>query len=104
MALNVKNKRLDNIDLRIKGIELYLEYYKLVFNINNRLKNDKASIKLNINNYINNSEIRLDYLNGKKISLWLGNIVNLKYYPSIKSYLGDLLLILKVKILYKRGI
>lgn len=92
VALNMETSRLSDIDTRIKGVELYKNYYLLleelqkIYNIN----------IIKIEKYIENADDRISYLRKKSLFKVIWNIVNITYYPSFKSYIGDLILNLEV--------
>lgn len=94
VALNLQSKQITSIEDRISGINLYLVYFKLSNTIINEMRyKDRYSIMP----YIQNSENRKEYLSKKSIARAMYNIVNIRYYPSVKSYLGDLILLLGKK-------
>ncbi|WP_367294550.1 glycosyltransferase [Latilactobacillus sakei] len=96
VALNIETSRLSDIDVRIKGVKLYKDYYLLleklqkIYNIN-IIKAEK---------YVENADNRISYLQNKSLFKVIWNITNITYYPSFKAYMGDLILNLKV---IKRG-
>lgn len=91
-------KKNNSIRDRIIGIELYETYYRFLREV---FSNTTHSDNIKIEKYILNSQIRKDYLNIKSSSKALKNIKNINYYPSYKSYLGDLILLKKK--MKKRG-
>lgn len=94
VALNIKENRLVDIRDRIEGIKQYIVYYNFLIEI--REINRSENI-IDGNKYLNNALYRIRYL--EKISLIMAakNLIGLKYYPSLKSYFGDIILILKSK-------
>lgn len=94
VALNMEGKKLSTVENRIQGIELYLEYYNFIKEFQ-KLELDMTLVRIDISKYIENAYLRLSYLESKsKISV-ISNIKNIKYYPTIKSFFADLILVFR---------
>lgn len=84
---------LSGTENRINGIVLYEKYYNLV----NDVQNKYNTYYINIQVYLQNAKLRKTYLGNYSFHLWQKNFRNILYYPSIKSYFTDGILISKWK-------
>src|SRR5699024_6182481 len=91
VALKMTNSKISNIENRIRGIDTYNKCYRLIEN----LQFKKKIMYIDIEPFINNNNIRNEYLRNYSLFKAIKNIENIKYYPSIKSYVGDILLLIK---------
>lgn len=92
VALNLNSSF--KINDRILGIKLYIKYYvflKECFYIM------KGNHDINIDEYIVNANRRIKYIKEKNIISLMLNVKRLKYYPTPRSYLGDVYLLLREK-------
>ena len=94
VALDINNKVL-SIDKRIRGILLYERYFKF---LNKLSEQANISIPLNISKYLKCSTKRIEYFTTKNFIEYFKNLFYLFYYPSIKSYIADGLLLLKFNV------
>jgi glycosyltransferase involved in cell wall biosynthesis len=94
VALNIKENRLVDIRDRIEGIKQYIVYYNFLIEI--REINRSENI-IDGNKYLNTALYRMRYLEEISLLMAAKNVKALKYYPSLKSYIGDIILILKSK-------
>ena len=92
VALKIEEHRISNIDRRIEGIELYERYFVFLLKVNN---SRRLYIPLDTSRYLKCSENRKNYLKTIDFFAYLINLSNLFYYPSLKSYFADGLLIVK---------
>lgn len=92
VALRLGDKRISTTDKRIEGIELYLNYYILVKKLKEK---NIININFDIKKYELCANSRIEYLKNKKITEWILEIKNIRYYPSKKAYLGDGILLFK---------
>lgn len=92
VALRLNNKRISDVDNRIEGIKVYDKCYNLLKRISSQLI---FSNSVNIDKYIENNRKRINYLENKSLIKGIINIVNIKYYPTIKAYFGDIILLIK---------
>lgn len=90
VALTLSDNRISNISKRIDGIKLYMKHYHFIKNSHKYIE-----FPLAISHYISTAENRIHYLEKKSIVGWLKNIYSISYYPSYKSYLADLILLVK---------
>lgn len=100
VALNIEKKRLSDIDQRIQGINLYKRYYSFIINLQ-RIYPNKRHLR-NANLYLKNANNRITYLKKNAIRLAVMNIINVKFYPSKKSFIGDILLLIRYKKLFRK--
>lgn len=90
VALTLSNSRISSLSRRIEGIKLYMKHYSFV--------SDSISIhNIDISSYILTAKNRIEYLNKSSFLLWFKNMKMFSFYPSIKSYLADLILLIKDK-------
>lgn len=86
VALDISSG-IGNAESRIKGILLYCKYYEFLDNYNSSLAMG----------YMLNASKRINYLKIRSIIGWLKNIRNIIYYPSLKSYIMDGIILLREK-------
>lgn len=91
VALRLQNKYALGLKERILGIETYLGHYKFAEIFLNNSNISSYSISPFI--YVFNK--RRIYLESKSILKWLGSVINIKYYPTLKAYFADLFYIIK---------
>lgn len=99
VALNIsegKNKK-NNLESRIKGIELYLEYYEILEKVISKNRYNTINYK----RYKDNGENRITYLKEVSLFKYVRNIININYYPSKKAYIKDGFLLFKLKLIRK---
>lgn len=93
VALKLEKFTDSTIDSRIEGIKLYNIYYSFLIQCQRIFKETNFTIDPEV--YKLNAENRITYLEKRSLYLAIKNIIYLRYYPSIKSYFGDLLLLFK---------
>lgn len=93
VALRMEPSSDTPLEERIKGVELYNQYYTLMKESQKIL--DISDLDLNPNKYIKNANIRVSYLKQKNIFKALQNVGNVKFYPTKKAYAKDLLLLVR---------
>ena len=90
VALTLSNSRISSLSRRIEGIKLYMKHYSFI--------RDSISIhNIDISSYILTAKNRIEYLNKSSFLLWFKNMKMFSFYPSFKSYLADLILLIKDK-------
>ncbi len=99
VALKINENRLVDSSDRIMGINQYIKYYDFLIEIC-ELNSSKTFI--DGRKYLSNALYRIAYLEELSLLMVAKNIMGLKYYPSLKSFLGDIILILKSKLVRRK--
>lgn len=95
VALNLSKTERKGLQQRINVVEYYCRHYELLHDLMNAFGVNKKDRQLAEKVFHTNVK-RKEYLEAGSLSNALKNIVNIKYYPTKRAFLSDLLYIEKV--------
>lgn len=95
VALNLSKSKREGLQQRIAVVKYYCDHYSLLDELYKKYGTDNKTRRF-IESVHRTNDKRLNYLSRGSILDAVCNIINLKYYPTRKAYISDLLYLVKV--------